>query len=234
MVDKPGAFMASRPTVVEARHAFKGYQAAYAVIQELSHKDSEAVVELVIRNDKRILKDIATWCSTTGYQLICSEPGEENELRCLIQKGEQKRNDKTMTVVISTANLEDVAYPFDKAIGGAVLGMQVNIVFEGAGVRLLKRGYRAPPSGFWGRIFTTVVENVMKDKIGWPLPQDAIAMLEELGANFYVCGPSLVGYGVREEELVAKNHTLGGTITWIDLLAQSSVNVFSKAIFEKP
>jgi predicted peroxiredoxin/TusA-related sulfurtransferase len=234
MVDKRGTFMASRPTVVDSRQTFKAYQAAYLVIQELRRKDSEAVVELVIKDDKGMLKDIATWCSTTGYQLICSEPGKEGEMRCLIQKGEEKRNEKIMTVMISTAGLEDLAYPFDKALGGAVLGMQVNVVFEGAGVRLLKRGYRASISGFWGRVFTTVVENVMKDKIEWHLPQDAITMLEELGANFYICGPSMVGYGVREEELVIKDHTLGGTITWIDLLARSNVNVFSKAVFEKP
>jgi predicted peroxiredoxin len=234
MVDKPGTFMASRPTVVDCRQTFKAYQAAYLVIQELRRKDSEAVVELVIKDDKGMLKDIVTWCSTTGYQLICSEPGNEGEMRCLIQKGEENRNDKIMTVMISTADLENLAYPFDKALGGAVLGMQVNVVFEGTGVRLLKRGYRASLSGFWGRMFTTVVENVMKDKIGWLLPQDAIAMLEELGANFYVCGPSLEGYGVREEELVVKHHTLGGTITWVDLLARSNVSVFSKAVFDKP
>lgn len=226
--------MASRPTVVDCRQTFKAYQAAYLVIQELRRKDSEAVVELVIKDDKGMLKDIATWCSTTGYQLICSEPGKEGEIRCLVQKGEEKSNDKIMTVMISTSDLENLAYPFDKALGGAVLGMQLNVVFEGAGVRLLKQGYRASLSGFWGRMFTTVVENVMKDKIGWPLPQEAITMLEELGANFYVCRPSMVGYGIREEELVIKHRTLGGTITWIDLLAQSNVNVFSKAVFEKP
>jgi predicted peroxiredoxin/TusA-related sulfurtransferase len=234
MVDKPGAFMASRPTVVEQRHTLKAYQAAYAVIDELSRKDAEAVVELLIRDDKSMLKDIATWCTTTGYQLICSEPGDDGEMRCLIQKGERKRNDKVMTVVISTADLEQVAYPFDRALGGAVLGMTVNVVFEGTGVRLLKRGYRASASGFWGRMFTAVLETAMKDKIGWPLPHEAITMLEELGANFYVCGPSLVGYGVREEDLVVKSHTLGGTVTLVDLLARSNVNVFSKAVFEKP
>jgi predicted peroxiredoxin len=83
-------------------------------------------------------------------------------------------------------------------------------------------------------MFTAVLETAMKDKIGCPLPHEAISMLEELGANFYVCGPSLVGYGVREEDLVVKSHTLGGTITLVDLLARSNINVFSKAVFEKP
>jgi predicted peroxiredoxin len=236
MVDKPGAFMASRPTVVDARHTFKSYQAAYLVIQELSRRDDEAVVELLIKTDKGTLKDIATWCSTTGYQLICSELGEEEEMRCLIQKGEggRKRNDKVMTVVVSTAGLEEVVYCFDRAIGGAVLGMRVNVCFEGKGVRLLKSGYRAKAEGFWGRAFTSWTEDAMKKNTGWPLPQDAIGILEELGADFYVCGPSMAAFGVREEELVVQSHTLGGTITWVDLLARSDVSVFSKAVFEKP
>jgi predicted peroxiredoxin len=234
MVDKPGAFMASRPTVVDCRHTFKAYEAAYSVIQELSRRDAEFVVELLIKDDKGMLKDIATWCSTTGYRLICSEVGEEEDMRCLIQKGERKRNEKVMTVMISTASLEQVAYPFDRAIGGAVLGMEVNVVFEGAGVRLLKRGYRATVSGLWGRVFTASVEDAMKRKTGWPLPQDAIGILDELGANFYVCGPSMVAFGVREEELVVKNHTLGGTLTWVDLLARSNATVSSRAIFENP
>jgi predicted peroxiredoxin len=79
-----------------------------------------------------------------------------------------------------------------------------------------------------------VVEGVMKKEIGWPLPRDAIEILEELGAKFYVCGPSLVGYGVREEELVARDFVTGATLTWVKLLAESDVNVFSKAEFEKP
>lgn len=155
-------------------------------------------------------------------------------MRCLIENGERKLNNNVMTVVFSTADLEHICFSFDKAIGGAVLGMQVNVVFEGSGVRLLKRGYRASLSGFWGRMFTGIVERVMRKEIGWPLPKEAVGILEELGAKFHVCGPSMVGYGVKEEELVVKNYTMGATITWVDLLARSNVCVFSKAVFEKP
>jgi predicted peroxiredoxin/TusA-related sulfurtransferase len=198
-------------------------------MKELRHRDTEAVVELVMKNDKGMLHDIATWCEATGNELISSEPGGEGEVRCLVQKGEMQggREKKSMTVVIST-------YPFDRALGATVLGMEVNMIFEGAGVRLLKRGYRSKLSGFWGGCFTGVVEGVMKKEIGWPLPRDAIEILEELGAKFYVCGPSLVGYGVREEELVARDFVTGATLTWVKLLAESDVNVFSKAEFEKP
>lgn len=49
------------------------------------------------------------------------------------------RNARAMTVIMSTASLEHVVYPLDKALAGAVLGMNVNVVFDGAAVRLLKR-----------------------------------------------------------------------------------------------
>lgn len=234
MSDTQEAFTASRPTMIDARHTFKSYIAIYSVIQEFSHRDPEFVIELLTKNDKGLLKDITVWCERTGNELLSFESEGEGGMRCLIQKGERRRNDKVMTVVMSTADLERVVYPFDKAIAGAVLGIEVNIVFEGAGVRLLKRGYRSTVSGFLGRLFTTIVENVMKKDIGWPLPKDAIEILGELGANFYICGPSMVGYGVREEELIVKNFTLGATITWVDLLDRSDISVFSKAEFEKP
>jgi predicted peroxiredoxin len=206
-------------------------------MKELRHRDTEAVVELIMKNDKGMLHDIATWCEATGNELISSEPGKEGEVRCLVQKGEVtggREKKKSMTAMISTASLEKVAYPFDRALGAAVLGIEVSMIFEGAGVRLLKRGYRSKLTGFWRGCFTGAVENVMKEEIGWPLPSDAIEILEELGAKFYVCGPSLVGYGVREEELIVREFVTGATLTWVKLLAESDVNVFSTAEFEKP
>ena len=58
-------------------------------------------------------------------------------------------------------------------------------------------------------------------------------MLEELGAQFYVCGPSLERYGVGEEQLLVKSVTMASVITWVDLMASSDVNVFTKAVFDQ-
>jgi hypothetical protein len=55
-------------------------------------------------------------------------------------------------------------------------------------------------SGLVGDLFTAKVEEVMKNEIGWPMPQESILILEDLGARFYVCGPSMSGYGVREQD----------------------------------
>ena len=219
--------------LVDARWTWKPYRVAYEVIKALRGRDTGSVVEVITKDDTGLRNDLGIWCRATGHELLGVQPGER-QARVLIRKAEPARNDQTMTVIMSTASLEHAMYPLDKALAGAVLGMGVNVVFEGAGVRLLKRGYRPRLSGLVGGVFTAKVERVMKDEIGWPLPQESILILEDLGARFYVCSPSLVGYGVREQDLIVSKYTLGAVVTWADLLARSDIQIFSKAQFDKP
>ena len=219
---------------VDVRATWKPYRAAYEVIRALRGREMGALVEVITRNDRGLLTDLGTWCEATGHELLYSVPETQDAVRSRIRKGEPKPRDRTMTVIISTASLEHVLFPLEKAVAAAVLGIGVNVAFEGAGVRLLKRGYRSKLSGMVGGAFTPMVERVMRREIGWPLPQQSIMILEDLGARFYVCGPSMVGYGVREDELVVGKYTIGAVVTWAELLARTDIHVFSKAQFEKP
>jgi predicted peroxiredoxin len=79
-----------------------------------------------------------------------------------------------------------------------------------------------------------MVEKTMKNEIGQPLPKESLAMLEDLGAHFYLCGPSMFGYGVQEEELIVEKYTIAAVTTWVDLLANTDIHIFSKAQFERP
>jgi TusA-related sulfurtransferase len=166
--------------LVDARGTWKPYRVAYEVLRTLRGLDTGAVVEVITKDDTGLLNDLGVWCRATGHELLTMQVGQ-GEARVLIRKGEPVRNDKTMTVIMSTASLEHAMYPLDKALAGAVLGMDVNVVFEGAAVRLLKRGYRSRLSGLVGGLFTAKVEGVMKKEIGWPLPQESILILEDLG-----------------------------------------------------
>ena len=89
-------------------------------------------------------------------------------------------------------------------------------------------------SGLVGGVFTAKVEGVLKNEVGWPLPQEDILILEDLGARFYVCSPSMFGYRVHEQDLIVGSYTLGAVVTWADLLAHSDIRIFSKAQFDKP
>ena len=219
--------------LLDARGTWKPYRVAYEVITALRPLEVGSVAEVLTKDDRGLLNDLGIWCRATGYELLDTRPGA-GEARALIRKGEPVRNDRTMTVIMSTASLEAAVYPLDKALAGAVLGMDVNVVFEGAGVRLLQRGYRSRLSGLVGGLFTSKVEQVMKKEIGWPLPQESVLILHDLGAHFYLCGSSMVGYGVREQDLIIGEYTLGAVITWAGLLARADIQVFSKAQFDKP
>ena len=221
-------------TSVDVHGTWKPYMVAYGIIKEMKSLDKGAVVEVITKDNKGILKDINTWCEATGHIFLGSEKRGEKMLSSLIQKGEPKKNDHKMTVIISTASLVHVLFPLDKALAGAVLGMEVNILFEGAGVRLLKKGYRSKLSGIIGGLFTGMVEKTMKKEIGQPLPKESITILEDLGAHFYICGPSMFGYGVQEEELIVEKYTIAAVTTWADLLANTDIHIFSRAQFEKP
>ena len=219
--------------LVDAHSTWKPYRVAYEVIKATREQDVGSVVEVIAKNDEGLLNDLRTWCNATGYELLDTKPSN-GTVRLLIRKGEPKHSGKTMTVIMSTASLEDAVYPLDKASAGAVLGMNVNMVFEGAAVRLLKHGYRSRLSGLVGGLFTSMVERVMSNEIGWPLPEQSIRMLDDLGARFYICSPSMYGYGVKAEGLVVSEYTLGAVVTWADLLARSDIQVFSRARFDKP
>jgi len=190
---------AQQQLVVDARGTWKPYRVAYEIIKAVRPLDTGSVIEVITKDDQGLLNDLGIWCQATGHDLLSTQPGP-GEARLLIRKAEPKRSGQKMTVIMSTASLEAAVYPLDKALAGAALGMDVNVVFEGAAVRLLKRGYRSRLSGLVGGVFTAKVEQVMKSEIGWPLPQESILILEDLGARFYLCGPSMAGYGVREQD----------------------------------
>lgn len=248
---KTEVFEATSPPLVDARYTTKSYIIAYELLKELRHRNPESLVEVVFKNNKGLLKDLVTWCEVTGNELLSSEPSENGkDMRCLIQKslaierrgsvvssgsgsGGPSGVAKSMCVLLSTADLESLVLPLDKALAGAVMGMNVHVCFEDSGVRLLKKGFRATLSGLLGRIFTGNTESTIKNARGAPLPSAALEILEELGARFYVCGPSLKEHGVREEEIVIKNFTEASAMTFVDLMVRSDVKVFSKAEFER-
>src|SRR3974390_814017 len=136
-----GIMRTQEQLLVDARWTWKPYRVAYEVIKALRGQETGAVVEVITKDDQGLLNDLAIWCRATGHELVGVQPGQ-GDARVLIRKGEPARPDRTMTVIVSTASLEHAVFPLEKALAGAVLGMDVNVVFEGAGVRLLKRGYR--------------------------------------------------------------------------------------------
>lgn len=211
--------------------------ALLALVREIGNRDPETVVELVVRNEREMRGEVVGWCEGTGNELLACEAGEEGELRCLVKKGEGVRKHeggrKKMVVLVENANLESVVGVLDKAVAGAVLGMEVNVIFEGGGTRLLKRGYRSILSGVFGKWLTIRVERVLR-RLGMVLPGEGLEILEELGASFWVEGQAMRDYGVREEEMVINSFEVIGAVGVVDFLGKSDVTIYSGGRFEKP
>ena len=97
------------------RGTWKPYRVAYEVIKALRPLDTGSVVEVITKDDKGLLNDLGIWCQATGYELLDTQRSK-GEARLLIRKGEPVRNDRTMTVIMSTASLQAAVYPLDKAL----------------------------------------------------------------------------------------------------------------------
>jgi intracellular sulfur oxidation DsrE/DsrF family protein len=210
------------PIVVDASSFWKSYQAIYKIVTTIKtgNLPDDDKIEFVVKDHAEIIEDIKRWCGARGHEFyeidmkmdsgkdgIVAAPGTR---RCGLVKhtrmGEnewearRRGREMSLTAIISTEELEEVLFPLEKALAAAVLGMDVNIVFEGAGVRFMKRGYQ---------------------------PNESIEILEELGAKFWICGLSMRSYKVGPEEVGAKEWTAAGPVTWVELLATTNVHVFS-------
>jgi predicted peroxiredoxin len=247
------------PKVVDASSSWKSYQAIYKIITAIKAEKlaDDAKIEFIVKDNAGIIEDIKRYCAVRGhgfYEIdtkvdsakdgIAMTPGTR---KCgLIKHTREGENEwearnrgreTSLTVIISTAAMKEVLFPLEKALAAAVLGMDVNVVFDGAGVRWVKRGYHSRLAGWkWiSWVVTGKVEDAaMKYDMGWTQPDESIKILEDLGAKFWVCGPSMKHYGVDTKEVMVKEWTSAGPVTWVDLLARSDVHVSSRARFEKP
>jgi hypothetical protein len=249
------------PKVIDASSSWKSYQAIYKIIKAMEAEKlaDDAKIEFIVKDNAGIIEDIKRYCKVRGHGfyetdtkndsakggiattagtrkcgLIKHTRAGENEL-----EARNRGREPTLTAIISTGEIKEVLFPLESGLAAAVLGMDVNVVFDGAGVRWAKRGY-----GYHSRlagwkwiswVVTGKSENaVMKYDMGWTQPDESIKILEDLGAKFWLSGPSMRHYGVDEKEVVLKQWTAAGPVTWVDLLARSDVHVSSRARFERP
>jgi hypothetical protein len=143
------------PKGVDVSSSWKSYQAIYNITTATKAENlaDDAKIEFIVKDNAGIIEDIKRWCSVRGHGFyekdnkgdsakdgIAIAPGTR---RCGLIKyrrvGESEwearnRGRKiSFTAIISTATLKDVLYPLEKAQAAAVLGMDVNVVLEGAG-----------------------------------------------------------------------------------------------------
>lgn len=166
---------------------------------ELATMEEGEVLELLTDDYEPLQRDITAWCESTGQVLLSSERAKAGR-RFLIEKRMPKTKETSLAMVISPDGLEELLSPLGFALAAALEGIAVSLYIQGPAVRILERGYRPKLKG-WARPFSRFAASDMT-KSGHIPAQDKLRQLHSLGADIYMCGPSMEHFKVRPQDLI--------------------------------
>lgn len=195
----------------------------YGVVSKLEGMKEGDVLEVLTDAFEPIESDIRAWCRMTGHELVHVEKDPDCE-KYRIGKRARKENDHRLAVIISDPGLEELMSPLGFALGAALAGSEVALYFQGPAVSVLKRGFRAKLKGM-GRFFSSFAEKGMA-KAGHVPPQDKLRQLRELGAQLYICGPSMDHFGVKKAELAFENVVMAEYLTFIEVMHRADTQIY--------
>ncbi|MFC1716834.1 DsrE family protein [Candidatus Poribacteria bacterium] len=195
----------------------------FNAVMKLRDMSEEEVLEVVTDNFEPIESDIRAWCRMTGHKLLELEEGESYQ-RYYIEKGLPQEKGKKLAVVISNAGLLELLSPLGFALGAALEDIDVYIYFQGPAVRVMKRGFKGNLHGL-SRPFSGFARRGLA-KVGHIPPQDKIRQLKELGAHFYMCGPSMERFGAKKSELIFDDVIVAEYLTFMEVMNEADIHIF--------
>jgi predicted peroxiredoxin/TusA-related sulfurtransferase len=194
---------------------------AAAVLQELPEGHQ---LQLVTDDFEPLRRDVAAWCDAVGHRLVSCEPVPEG-LRFLIEKGTPKATEGSLAVVISSDGLEQLLSPLGFALAAALDGLAVHIYVQGPAVRVLKRDFRPKLRG-WQRPFSRFAAAGLS-RAGHLPAQEKLRQLRTLGAEIYVCGPSMQHFRVKPEDLVFTDLPVVEYFSFMAAMQRATVHIYA-------
>ncbi len=182
------------------------------------------VLELVTDDFQPFTRDIAAWCNAAGHRLIASASTSEG-IRFLIEKGPVTITDASLAMVISSDGLEELLSPLGFALAAALEGMAVHIYVQGPAVRVLQRGFQPKLRG-WARPFSRFAASGLS-RAGHIPAQDKLRQLRSLGAEIYMCGPSMRHFRVKPEDLIFDDVPLVEYLSFMAVMKESDVHLYA-------
>jgi predicted peroxiredoxin/TusA-related sulfurtransferase len=196
----------------------------FDALKALKDMDEGEVLEVITEKYEAIENDIRAWCRMTGHELV--EVVEEADFqRYDIRRATPKEKERKLALIISDPGLTELLTPLGLALGAALEGIDVYIVFQGPAVRVLKRGFKGKLKGI-SRPFSIFARKGLAE-IGHIPPQDKIRQLKELGAHFYICAPSMDHFGVDKNELIFDDVVLSEYLTFMEVMDKADIHIFS-------
>ncbi|MDJ0923265.1 MAG: DsrE family protein [Acidimicrobiia bacterium] len=196
----------------------------YAAAQTLEDMAEGETLELVTDDFEPFQADIAAWCRATGHRLAETHSSADG-LHFLIEKGRTVSKDTNLAMVISVDGLEELLSPLGFALGAALEGINVQLYFQGPGVRVVARGFKPKLKG-WGRPFSRFAAAGMT-KTGHIPAQEKLAQLRSLGAEVYVCGGSLDHFKVSREDFIFDDLEVVEYLTFVSIMEDADIHIFT-------
>lgn len=137
---------------------------------------------------------------------------------------EIKRKDRDLAAVISSAGLEELLSPLGFALAAALSGTRVHLYFQGPAVRVLTKGFKARLPGL-NRPFSGFARRGLA-RVGHVSPQQKLRQLRELGAQLYICGPSMEHFRVKKSDLVFDDVMVGEYLTFMEVMNETDIHFF--------
>ena len=182
------------------------------------------VLEIVTDDFAPFSADLSAWCATTGHTLLIDELTAEGR-RFLVRKGAATKHETRLAIVISSDGLEEVLSPLGFALAAALEGIHVSLYLQGPGVRLLRRGFTPKLRG-WARPFTRFAASGLA-KAGHIPAQEKLRQLRSLGAEIFLCGPSMDHFKVATDELVIGGLPQVEYLTFMAEMADADIHIYT-------
>jgi predicted peroxiredoxin/TusA-related sulfurtransferase len=195
----------------------------YNAVMKLREMKEGEVLGIIAEDFDPIENDIRAWCRTTGHSLVELEK-EADYQRYHIEKAIPEEKENKLALVISNPGLEELISPLGFALGAALEGIDVYIYFQGPAVKVLKKNFKEKLHGI-NRPFSIFARKGLT-KIGHIPPQDKLRQLRELGAHFYICGPSMEHFGVQKGKLIFDDVVIAEYLTFMEIMKKADIHIF--------
>jgi predicted peroxiredoxin/TusA-related sulfurtransferase len=195
----------------------------HEVVNTFSAMPRGESVELITDNFEPIEGDLRAWCRMTGHTFRAVERAGDHQ-RFVIEKGEARPSGRSLSVVLSNPGLEQLLSPLGFALAAALSGAKVYIYFQGPAVRVLKRRFKGSLEGL-SRPFSGIARKGMAET-GHVPPQEKLRQLQELGARFYACGPSMDHFGVTKADFAFDGVTVSEYVAFMEQMERADIHIF--------
>lgn len=192
-------------------------------VRRLEDAPVGTVVELRVDASEAIDGDLRVWAKMAGHELeLVADAEDERTYR--LTKGVPEGVAHRLAMVISQDGLEELLSPLGFSLAAALEGLDVSLYFQGPGVKVLTPGFTEHLGGV-RRLFSRFARRGLA-KAGHVAAQEKVLRLEELGAHFYVCEPSIIHYHIDPADLVIDEFRLAEYFTFTPVMQEADVQLY--------